>query len=426
MAVVGVGAAGLCAVRHLVSRSDTFSVAAFEQSDRLGGTWVYTDTVGTDRHGLAVHSSMYTNLRTNLPKEVMAFPDFEFDTNLPSFIKHKDVLQYLEDYATQFSLRQHIKFGTQVVRVQPKPCCAGESRTGFRHRWEVTSQPVGVKEQPTTEVFDAVIVCNGHYSLPLIPYIQGLETFPGEIMHSHNYREPQHFQNKRVVCLGASQSGQDISLDLSASAEIVYLCHNKVPLVSRLPSNVHQKSGIQSVQGSLLTLQDGSQITADCLLFCTGYHFTFPFLSQDCHLNIEDERISPLYKHLFHTEFPTLSFISICKLICPFPQFHIQVQLVMAVLNGSHRLPSKEEMEADTEADFKQRLADGMPARYAHTMGDRQWAYNDEMATMAGCQPIPASVTKLFREVHEIRTINLVGYKSVNYQMSHGEYRPVS
>ena len=26
-----------------------------------------------------IHSSMYKNLRTNLPKEVMAFPDFPFD-----------------------------------------------------------------------------------------------------------------------------------------------------------------------------------------------------------------------------------------------------------------------------------------------------------------------------------------------------------
>ncbi|KAG6921731.1 hypothetical protein G0U57_005540, partial [Chelydra serpentina] len=30
-------------------------------------------------------------IRTNLPKEVMAFPDFPFDPSLPSFLHHSDV-----------------------------------------------------------------------------------------------------------------------------------------------------------------------------------------------------------------------------------------------------------------------------------------------------------------------------------------------
>ena len=63
VAVIGAGAAGLCAVRHLASRPSAFSVTAFEQSKGVGGTWVYTDRTGTDEHGLPVHSSMYRNLK---------------------------------------------------------------------------------------------------------------------------------------------------------------------------------------------------------------------------------------------------------------------------------------------------------------------------------------------------------------------------
>ena len=40
-------------------------------------------------------------------------------------------------------------------------------------------------------------------------------------MHSHNYRTPEHFQNKTVLCLGAAASGQDICIDLSAAANMV-------------------------------------------------------------------------------------------------------------------------------------------------------------------------------------------------------------
>ena len=63
--------------------------------------------------------------------------------------------------------------------------------------------------------------CFRHYAEPLIPKLPGLETFPGEVMHSHNYRAPESFDNKTVVCLGAASSGQDISIDLSTAAKMV-------------------------------------------------------------------------------------------------------------------------------------------------------------------------------------------------------------
>ena len=47
--------------------------------------------------------------RTNLPKEVMAFPDMPFDPSLQSFITHEDVLDYLEKYAAKFNLFKYIK-----------------------------------------------------------------------------------------------------------------------------------------------------------------------------------------------------------------------------------------------------------------------------------------------------------------------------
>ena len=71
VAVIGAGAAGVAALRHLKDRLETFQPVAFEQTLNIGGTWVYTDDVGIDSTtGRPVHSSMYRNLRVNLPKEV--------------------------------------------------------------------------------------------------------------------------------------------------------------------------------------------------------------------------------------------------------------------------------------------------------------------------------------------------------------------
>jgi cation diffusion facilitator CzcD-associated flavoprotein CzcO len=60
-----------------------------------------------------------------------------------------------------------------------------------------------------------------HYAVPLIPKLEGLDSFSGEIMHSHNYRVPEAFKGKRVICLGANASGQDICLDLAPHADTV-------------------------------------------------------------------------------------------------------------------------------------------------------------------------------------------------------------
>lgn len=36
----------------------------------------------------------------------------------------------------------------------------------------------------------------GHYVQPRVPDIPGAESFPGQIMHSHNYRHPEDFEGR--------------------------------------------------------------------------------------------------------------------------------------------------------------------------------------------------------------------------------------
>ena len=61
--VIGGGAAGLCALRHLTSDLNYFEPEAFEQTGDTGGTWVYIDKTGLDENGLPIHTSMYRDLR---------------------------------------------------------------------------------------------------------------------------------------------------------------------------------------------------------------------------------------------------------------------------------------------------------------------------------------------------------------------------
>lgn len=63
VAVIGAGAAGLCAVRHLTARPNIFQTVCFDKNSIEGGTWIYTEETGSDKYGLPVQSSMYKNLR---------------------------------------------------------------------------------------------------------------------------------------------------------------------------------------------------------------------------------------------------------------------------------------------------------------------------------------------------------------------------
>ena len=59
---------------------------------------------------------MYANLRTNLPVQCMAFPDFPFQPLETSFPGHREVLTYLINYAEHHQL-ENILFNSPVTSV---------------------------------------------------------------------------------------------------------------------------------------------------------------------------------------------------------------------------------------------------------------------------------------------------------------------
>ena len=61
IAVIGAGRAGICAAKTALAYG--YTVTVYEQTGKLGGTWVYTDETGTDKNELNVHTSMYEGLR---------------------------------------------------------------------------------------------------------------------------------------------------------------------------------------------------------------------------------------------------------------------------------------------------------------------------------------------------------------------------
>ncbi|XP_068436762.1 uncharacterized protein [Clinocottus analis] len=409
VAVVGAGAAGLCAAKHILSRLDRFAPpVVFEIGDSVGGTWCYEERAGA-------RSSMYRDLRTNLPKEVMMFPDFPFESQLSSFLPHQEVQRYLEKYCQKYNVLPHIRFNTMVEQVKPVVTQKEEEEEEEETTWEVTSSDPSGRQ--TTEAFDSVFVCSGHYSDPHVPHIPGMDRFKGTVLHSHSYKCAEPFSGQSVVVLGARASGLDISIELAGVGAQVTLSHGQPPLTCALPAGIHQSSPVVSVEedGSL-RLQDGSTVAAEVLMFCTGYRYRFPFLDgPQLGLQVEDQLVAPLYRFLMPPAFPSLFFIGVCKLICPFPNFHCQFSL--AVLDGSVSLPPRAQREAEARRALREKEERGVQRRHLLVLQDDQWEYYAALARAAGFPPLAPAVRSLYEEVWRRRREDSQSYRGRNYRM---------
>ncbi|CAK9833794.1 Flavin-containing monooxygenase FMO GS-OX-like 3 [Anthophora retusa] len=412
IAILGGGVAGLVIARHTAGKSDTYSVTLFEQTDQVGGTWVYTDETDVDKHGLPIHSSMYKNLRTNLPREIMQIPDFPMKHDEgPSFVHHSVIREYLWDYAKHFNLYPHIKLNTLVKYVEPETLRNGQTI------WMVTYQDLESKVE-ITKAFDTVVLCNGHYSVGHIPHIPGIESFPGGSIHSHQYRVPEVYARKKVCILGASWSGIDIAMEVSQYAEKVYISHNlPEPIDSKMSRNVEERPGIQSIQGNIFIFRDGSTAEVDNFIYCTGYKFTYPFMSTKVEIRTEGNHVEPTYKHLIHTDYPSLFIMGLPGIVIPFPMFHLQAQYILSILEGRIKLPSSGEMREEYETEKRALLEQGIPLRHIIKLKERQWAYYDEIAAAANISSFPPVIRKIYDHSNKMRELDFTTYKNYQYRI---------
>ena len=74
--------------------------------------------------------------------------------------------------------------------------------------------------EESTETFDSVLVCTGHHADKNIPSFPGLSDFQGEVVHSHDYREPSKYAGKRVLIIGIGNSGGDMAVELSRQGQV--------------------------------------------------------------------------------------------------------------------------------------------------------------------------------------------------------------
>ncbi len=262
-----------------------------------------------------------------------------------SYLSHYGVAQYLRQYERDFELTKCIVFGCTIQQLTVLSMPGNNNNNdGNDHRGILQVSPhnekwpkirldwdhdddslLGRRRSSSSDVFDAVFICNGHYSQPLYPSIPGLveDYFQGtKVMHSLAYDDPSKFKDQVVLCIGGRASGADLAQELSFHARHVYLSHTTcVEAVEVVPP---PKTGTTTMSSSsttapikwvpkMVSIQpDGSiRFDRDCnlrpkdvdsIVFCSGYDYSFPFINERSTLHLRavpgERRVTHLYLQL--------------------------------------------------------------------------------------------------------------------------------
>jgi cation diffusion facilitator CzcD-associated flavoprotein CzcO len=170
--IVGAGLTGL-STAHIL-RSNGIPVTVLDASDKVAWNW-------RQRH---------PGLRLNIHRKFAALPGKPAPREDGAYLKRDTLVQHLEDYA--FNLRDCIETGVIVSKIEQGP-----------NGWRVVCGERSY-EAPN------VVVATGRDRTPTIPEWRGLERFQGEVIHAANLGDVSNYDGKKVLVVGAGNSGGDV------------------------------------------------------------------------------------------------------------------------------------------------------------------------------------------------------------------------
>lgn len=100
----------------------------------------------------------------------------------------------------------------------------------------------------------AVYVSTGFFGNPYIPSIPNLRNNP-IVMHSHHYVSRELFRNKRVVIIGAGNSGAEIAIALSGSSQVFLVTRSNLKYFSKTNNLCHIRGISESFLRELIKME---------------------------------------------------------------------------------------------------------------------------------------------------------------------------
>ncbi|KAL0323850.1 UNVERIFIED_CONTAM: Indole-3-pyruvate monooxygenase YUCCA2 [Sesamum calycinum] len=161
--IVGAGPSGLAAACLKGERVPSLII---ERSNCIASLW---------------QLKTYDRLKLHLPKEFCELPLMSFPQDFPTYPSKQQFIQYLEAYARRFEIRP--VFNQSVVSAEyEKSLGLWRVRTGegeYLSRW--------------------LIVATGENAEAVVPSIEGMEEFGGDVVHTSRYRSGGVYKGKSAV-----------------------------------------------------------------------------------------------------------------------------------------------------------------------------------------------------------------------------------
>ena len=315
-AVIGAGPSGLAAVRALSKAG--IGVDGYEASHGVGGLWDIDNP----------RSTMYESAHLISSRTTTEFAEFAMDSPA-DYPGHRTVRAYLRAYADRFGLTEHFRFETRVTRLE----------RAAQGGWILhATGPDGDLQHH----YAGVVIANGTLAEPNVPTFPG--EFTGELLHTSAYKSGAQLAGRRVLIVGAGNSGCDIAVDAvhhAASVDLSvrrgyyfvprylfgkpsdtlnqgrplparlkqfvdtrvlraftgdpvrfgfpkpdYRLYEAHPIVNTLILNhlgqgdLRVRGDVERFDGSTVRFRDGSSDEYDTVLLATGYRLDYPFVDR--------------------------------------------------------------------------------------------------------------------------------------------------
>lgn len=391
--VIGAGLSGLAVAHALKARGIGF--VCLEKAPDVGGIWRQPEA--------AERGPGYLSLHLNTAKQLTGYADFPMPDSYPLYPRHSQVAAYLRTFADRAGLGDHVELRTEVVSVDqdadgmwtvvsrdadgamasrrfeqvivasghhtdpalPDPLPAGsESFTGtilhsldYRDGGDFTGRRVVVVGLGASAV-DIAADLSRHAAETVLSVRRGLHIVPkqlygkslDEIAEAPWWNEMSFAERRKwaeealLVARGrlAEYGLPEPDHPLFSSATTL-----SDEILSRIRHGaVTPKPAIASFDGDEVVFTDGTRVAADAVVYCTGFHMTFPFLPAGCPVAADGS--VELYRRVVPADRPGLYFVGLVRPVGAITRLvEAQAQWVARIIDGETELPATAEMREE-------------------------------------------------------------------------------
>ncbi|MFE0809662.1 flavin-containing monooxygenase [Streptomyces sp. NPDC058848] len=408
--VIGAGLSGL-AVGHAL-RQRGIGFVCLEKADDVGGIWRQPEA-GERGPG-------YLSLHLNTAKQLTGYADFPMPEAYPLYPRHSQFAAYLRSFAEWSGVREHVELRTEVTSVSqdaegmwtvvsrdaegavasrrfeqvvvasghhtepalPDPLPPGaESFAGtilhsldYRTGADFAGRRVVVVGLGASAV-DIAADLSRHAAETHLSVRRGLHIVPKQlygmsvdvIAEAPWFNEmsfAERIQWAEQALLVARGKLSDYGLPEPDHPVFSSATTLSDEILSRIRHGaVTPRPAIDSFDGDQVLFTDGTSAAADAVVYCTGFHMTWPFLPAGCPVAADGS--VELYRRVVPTDRPGLFFVGLVRPVGAITRLvEAQARWVAGIVGGDATLPAAQEMREEIDSYLA-----SIVQRYGRTQG---------------------------------------------------------